>query len=270
MGEPPAHEHYGQAYSFSVAPWRLAELLWPHVSGRTFPRNQRWLSAAGAEDRIWAPSLYLGILPLLLALGTWRLRNVAPHVKWFSWILLLAVASSFGSYGMGLFVQFVQQVFIAEPSSLGIGQPVGGLYWFMVVVLPGYAHFRYPAKWMVIATLALAVLAGFGLDQMLTVHRQRFAKWLRIVGTTSLAAAIVVGLTRPWWATWFADAEPDELFGPFNTSGAWFDTWTACGHTALVCGGAWLLISRKRIHITRLSALCCCLRRVASPGPMVR
>ncbi|MHB8970242.1 MAG: hypothetical protein ACYC3X_10705 [Pirellulaceae bacterium] len=255
LGEPSALEHHGQEYSFSVAPWRLAEMLWPHVSGRTFPQNQRWLRAAGAEDRIWTPSLYLGILPLLLALGTWRLRNAPPRVQWFSWMLLLAVVGSFGSYGVGLFVQCVQQVFAAEPSPSALGGPVGGLYWLMVVVLPGYAHFRYPAKWMVIATLALAVLAGSGLDQMLTVHRQRFAKWLRIVGTVSLVAAVVVGMTRPWWTTWFADADPDELFGPLNTGGAWFDAWMACGHTALVCGAAWFLVSRKHLHKTRLGVL---------------
>ena len=36
------------------------------------------------------------------------------------------------------------------------------------------------------------------------------------------------------------EADPDELFGPLNASGAWFDAWTACGHTALVCGIAWI------------------------------
>ena len=75
VGSPRHDEHHGQAYRFSVAPWRLVEMLWPNVSGRTFPQNHRWLSAAGAEDRIWTPSLYLGILPLLLGIGTWRLRS---------------------------------------------------------------------------------------------------------------------------------------------------------------------------------------------------
>ena len=198
---------------------RLVEMLWPNCAGRTFPQNHRWLSAARAEDRIWSPSLYLGILPALLAIGTWRLRNAAPLVKWFSWILILAVVASFGSYGLGLFTHFVEQLFTGEPSTSTVGEPVGGLYWFMVVALPGYAQFRYPAKWMVVATLAAAVLAGSRLDQVLAGTRERFASRLRIVGTISLLAAVGVGLTQPWWGTWFDAADPDELFGPFEREG---------------------------------------------------
>ena len=63
----------------------------------------------------------------------------------------------------------------------------------MVVVLPGYAQFRYPAKWMVIATLAVAVLAGIGLDQCSPGSAQRLARRLRNVGTVSLA-----GGRRAW------------------------------------------------------------------------
>ena len=37
-----------------------------------------------------------------------------------------------------------------DPAGLG---PLGGLYWLMTVVLPGYACFRYPAKLLVVAAL---------------------------------------------------------------------------------------------------------------------
>jgi len=36
---PIESEHQRQAYRFSVAPWRLLEMLWPNVFGRTFPQN---------------------------------------------------------------------------------------------------------------------------------------------------------------------------------------------------------------------------------------
>ncbi|MHB0955296.1 MAG: hypothetical protein ACYC0X_02850 [Pirellulaceae bacterium] len=252
FGEPQAGEHHNQVYSFSVAPWRLVEMLWPNVTGRTFPQNRRWLSALGAEDRIWSPTLYLGILPLLLAAGTWRLRNAERRVQWFSWMLLLATVGSFGAYGLGFAAQRVQELFPGEPAASSIGEPVGGWYWCMVVALPGYAHFRYPAKWMVIATLALAVLAGVGLEQVLGVHRGQFMRRLRIVAALSVVASALVGLTRPWWATWFGGAGGDELFGPLSTDGAWSDAWTACGHTALVCGVAWLLLGRKGTSRTGL------------------
>jgi hypothetical protein len=99
---------------------------------------------------------------------------------------------------------------------------------------------------MVVATLAAAVLAGSRLDQALAGTRELFARRLRIVGTISLLAAGGVGLTQPWWGRWFGGADPDELFGPFSARGAWFDTWTACAHTALVCGIAWICVRRWR------------------------
>ena len=131
--------------------------MWPNVTGRTFPENRRWLTAVDAEDRIWIPSLYLGILPLLVAVGTWSLRSDSAMIRWLSWLVLLgAVVASFGSYGVGCLVKTVGGTFLENADSLPIGDGVGGLYWWMVVLLPGHAQFRYPAKLLVIATLAAA------------------------------------------------------------------------------------------------------------------
>jgi hypothetical protein len=254
-GNPVESEHHRQAYRFSVAPWRLIEMLWPNVSGRTFPQNHRWLTAVGGEDRIWTPSLYLGVLPLLLGIGTWRLRRTDLRVRFLSWIFLLAVVGSFGWYGLSLLLQSVQRVFTNEPSNFGMAEPVGGLYWLMIVWLPGYVHFRYPAKLMIIASLAMAGLAGIGLDQMLVARRDRFARWLRNVGAVSLLAAVVVGVTRSWWTAWLAQANPDELYGPLDSRAAWLDALMACVHTSLVCGVGWWLLRRQRLHAVRLGVL---------------
>ena len=67
--------HSEHTYHFSVGPWRLAEFLWPNVGGRQFPVHQRWLEVIPAEGRIWTPSLYMGVLPLLLAFSAMRLRG---------------------------------------------------------------------------------------------------------------------------------------------------------------------------------------------------
>ena len=65
------------------------------------------------------------------------------------------------------------------------------------------------------------------------------------------------------------EADPDELFGPLDAHGAWFDAWTACGHTALVCGVAWWLSAAQRIRpVAVWRHGCCCSRRATSPGPM--
>jgi hypothetical protein len=71
--EPGTHAEH--TYDFSVGPWRLAEFVWPNLSGRQFPVHRRWLEVIPAEGRIWTPSLYMGLLPLLLALSAMRLRG---------------------------------------------------------------------------------------------------------------------------------------------------------------------------------------------------
>lgn len=71
--EPGTHEEH--VYHFSVGPWRLAEYVWPNVSGRQFPVHRRWLDVIPAEGRIWTPSLYMGLLPLLLAVSAMRFRR---------------------------------------------------------------------------------------------------------------------------------------------------------------------------------------------------
>ena len=60
FGEPQPGTHQHHIYDFSVAPWRAAECVWPNISGRTFPTNQRWTSVLPTEGRVWTPSALHG------------------------------------------------------------------------------------------------------------------------------------------------------------------------------------------------------------------
>ena len=92
-----ARGHQRQIYHFSVPPWRAIELLWPNVAGRPFPTDRRWLAALGADGNLWAPSLYMGLLPLVLAATTWSLRKrAALEVRFCSWMVLLGSLASLG------------------------------------------------------------------------------------------------------------------------------------------------------------------------------
>lgn len=255
FGNPEPREHHAQIDDFSVAPWRMIECVWPNVTGRIFPENRRWLTAVHAEDRIWIPSIYFGILPLLVACGTWNLRSELRLIRWLSWLLLGAVVASFGSYGLGYFVKLCASPFLDDPQSLGIGDGVGGLYWWLVVVMPGHAQFRYPAKLLVIATLAAAALAGLGWQHGLGLARDRFARRLSRMTLVSLFVALGIIVTGPWWPSWLAGAQPNELYGPLLVRAAWSDTWLACLHTGLVCGVAWMLVRRRSLPIRWLSPL---------------
>lgn len=233
--------HHGRIYQFSVGPWRMAEYVWPNFSGRQYPTNRRWLEAVPAEGRLWAPSLYMGIIPLLLGISAMRFRRGEPSQRWLIWSALLAMLASFGWYGLGW---LVEELLLATGNAVGeqiIGQPVGGLYWLMTVVLPGYVYFRYPAKLLAIAAVALSTLAARGWDDVFANNKQ-FRHWLAYLCLFSLLAAIIALAIRPCWHDWLSTTEPDVLFGPLDTRGAANDLLFSLLQTAAVCAIAWCLL----------------------------
>ncbi|MFO7902465.1 MAG: hypothetical protein R6U98_07385 [Pirellulaceae bacterium] len=244
FGTPRPGTHRKQRYHFSVAPWRVLECLWPNVSGHMFPVNRRWLSALGAEDRIWTPTLYIGLMPLLIALSVWRVRTRDRHVQWLSLVAIGSLVASFGWYGLGWIAGEVQSVFAGGRSNLLLGEPTGGLYWLMVKLLPGYGYFRYPAKLWVVTSLAVSLLAGLGLERSLTADRGRIRRVLGAVGTASLVAGVVFAILGVWWSKWFAEVAPDDLFGPLDSRGAWRGCLLACARTVSLCALFWWLLRK--------------------------
>ena len=244
IGQPPANSHRGTMYKFSVGPWRLPELIWPNFSGRTFPENRRWIQSLPVEGRTWTPSLYMGILPLLLALSALRLRTGPRSRRWVSWWVVLSALGAMGMYGLGW---FLHRTYLAMPgSSAGafpIGQPVGGVYWFMVVLLPGYAQFRYPAKLLVVCALGMSLLAARGWDRRIGRADPHVVAWLKRVGIASCLAAIAALLLKlTVWHDWFANSRPSVLLGPLDAQGAANDILIGMLHTAFVCGLLWGLL----------------------------
>src|SRR5262245_341070 len=147
FGEPEERSHHELAYDFSIGPWRLIEYLWPNVSGRMLPTHRRWLSVLPGEGRIWTPTLYMGLLPILLALSAFRLRNDDPRIVWLSIILLIFTLGAFGSYGVGWLLREIWPMFVSRnPNHITIESSVGGVYWLMLTLLPKYVYFRYPAN----------------------------------------------------------------------------------------------------------------------------
>jgi len=238
--EPGSHQEH--AYHFSVGPWRLAEYAWPNFGGRQFPVHRRWMEVIPAEGRIWVPSLYMGLLPLVLALASLRFRRTDPRTQWMSWTVVLSVAAAFGWYGVGWLLEEIRGVAGADPSQPWlIGEPVGGVYWLLTVLLPGYVNFRYPAKWLVVAALGLSILAAAGWDRMHSGENRRVRPALLSLATVSLLGALLSLAIRPFWHQWLLGVEADALFGPLDTVASADDLLRAFSHTALVSGLCWWL-----------------------------
>lgn len=243
------NSHYEHVYHFSVGPWRLAEMVWPNFSGRQFPEHRRWLDAIPAEGRVWTPSLYLGLLPLLMAVAGLRFRGGSPRQNWLSWFAVLTIVGCFGWFGLGWLIEEMRLAMTGEPAGApAIGAPVGGVYWLMTLLLPGYVQFRYPAKLLVPATLALCLLAAQGFDRTFagrlpadSVRRLRSIlprSLLALVGVTALVA-LTVGLTGELWRNWLAEVPPNVLFGPLDVAGARVDLLGGLLHTTLLGSLLW-------------------------------
>lgn len=245
LGTPEEGMHHERLYDFSIGPWRWAEFIWPNIGGRMFPTQRRWLSYLPAEQRIWTPALYLGLLPALL--GVLGLIQAGKNARqsWLRLVLIWFLLGSIGWYGIGWCVREVCATLLRQDSSqIPIGSPVGGVYWFMVTFLPGYVGFRYPAKLMVVAVAPLCLFAALQFDSLhsdisLRIRLRRVTKGLLWV---SIGLAIIVAV---FWRNMLPAKLPADLsHGPFDAFGAWRDIFFALSQTAIV-----LLFIRQLVAI---------------------
>jgi hypothetical protein len=233
--------HQERAYDFSIGPWRLAEYVWPNIGGRMFPTNRRWFSLLPAEGRTWTPTLYLGLLPVVLALASFRLWSGSTRVRWLSILTLLFTLASLGYYGLGwLAIEIYGTLLRGDTSQLGIAPPVGGVYWLFVMLLPTYVYFRYPAKLLPLVSLGLSQLAAVGFDRAFAGRRPRLERVLLVLGIFSGAAAFVVWCIGPGM---FAQVTRlDASLGPFDREGGYRDLLAAFVQSMIVAlASRWLL-----------------------------
>jgi hypothetical protein len=246
FGPATAGTHADHIYQFSVPPVRLVELAWPNCLGRPFPQYRRWTQAAGLERSVWTPSLYMGLLPVLAALAAFRLFGGAPRQQWLSWSALLAGLGALGVYGIGWLVEYVRCEFLGGDASAALlGEPVGGLYWLMVVVLPGYAYFRFPAKLLTVSALAMSLLAARGWDEAGRGKSRRIRDGLLVLGIASAAAASLAWMGGARFQEWLATARPDLYFGPFDARAALDELLAGMIHAAIVCAALWWLLAPR-------------------------
>jgi len=246
-GRGDAAASHDEIYQFNVAPWRFAEFLWPNIGGRQFPIHRRWFSAIPAEGRIWTPSLYIGLLPLVLAMSGWSLRGGDLKTRWLSWMVLLGGLGSLGGYGLGwLLGQAYHAAGRVSPAGF---DEVGGLYSLLTFVLPGYNYFRYPAKLMTIASLGLSLLAALNWDAMWQGGVLRGRRWLACLAAISGVATVLLILYKQTWSDWLADAEPDQLFGPLDVTGAFADCIGGLSQAALLALAFLALFQLKRTRL---------------------
>jgi hypothetical protein len=112
--------------------------------------------------------IYLGLMPLLLIGFSFGQR----HRRDFTFFLLLALGGAL--LAMGRYTP---------------------LYAWVIQYLPGFALFRIPARWLMVVSLGLAILAGFGLENLL--RRGLSAHQLAVA--LGVGGGLMVTLGLVWW-----------------------------------------------------------------------
>jgi hypothetical protein len=254
LGEPEAYTHHEAIYEFSVGPWRFAEYLWPNVGGRMFPIHRRWFSLLPSEGRIWTPSLYLGLLPVMLAIGSLIAPASGPREQWLKWLVVLCAVGSLGCYGLGWLMQELAGTFrFGQSAAEKIGGPVGGLYWLLVTCLPGYTYFRYPAKLLPIVALGLCLLGAKGFDGVFARRSAWLISCLMLFASISGLCAVAVWLAGKRLFAGLIDS--DVVLGPFDAAGARHDLRGALLHALFVAVLLLMLLVTAARHPRQL-ALC--------------
>jgi hypothetical protein len=216
-------------YDSSLLPYRVVEWIWPNVFGTFADGNRYWMALLpppGAQ-RPWPLSLYLGALPLVLALGAAGFRDGPSWRAWMTAIALMTFWASLGEF--------------AGPHSWSGGEatPTGGddsFYGLLATLLPGLRLFRLPFKLLVFTSLALAALAGMGWDRVTAgAGRRRVVAIILILLTpTILILAISTGVRQRLVRAMAADpGASHSVFGPLDAPGAVAELLRALGHGTL-------------------------------------
>jgi hypothetical protein len=255
-----------QSLRFSLPPLRLAEWIWPIVSGNIQRGNRAWIRALppASTDAMWEPTLYMGGLTIVLSLSAAGFRDRPGWCRWLTAVAAFSLLAALGKFGSPIFwarcFSFGSQVLGPHDTfSLAGTRPDGrladgdgGPYWLLSVLLPGFRAFRFPCKTLTFTSLAMAGLAGAGWDR-LTAGRTRAVR----VGAATLAVLGLLGAAgvtvyRAALITWLSGRSTQDLdlFGPLDAPGAVYDLRRALVFGSLglgfILGLTWVAHRRPR------------------------
>ena len=248
-------EHEKKIYHFSVGPWRWSELFWPNIGGRFGPVHTRWLRGLAGESRMWTASLYMGLLPIALALARLRLRGCSLTVQWISWMTVISLLAGLGEYGLGWLLDELRFQSGAEFQASPVMRGFGGVYWFLTVFVPTYIDFRYPAKWWTVTTLGISLLAAKSWPLLWWKFRTRYLRRACVCGILLLIVACIGRFV-------LARDVPASIYGPFDEGLAWQHFSQSILHTLVMATIAWVLLKTPQRPMIQWSLIGICMVEV--------
>jgi hypothetical protein len=146
--------------SLPYHPRNLVTLIAPYIFGD--PGKGTYPHFGGNWGMFWENTLYLGLMPLLLGIGTVFVVRKKPDIK--GWWLLGAVI---------LFL------------TLGKYSPT-----FIVYYLPIFNYFRVTSRFLFVESFVLSILAGLTLDYLSHHRKLTKTRWVPVMGLVSMVSLI--------------------------------------------------------------------------------
>ncbi|MCC6511004.1 MAG: hypothetical protein IT423_18020 [Pirellulaceae bacterium] len=230
LQSPPRQD----TYAFSVAPWHGLTLVWATVGGHFLPEHSRVMAGWAAEPRMWTASLSVGLLTLCLAIANGLSRPLRSRSLFWWLVVLLAGTAMLGNYApVGCLRNLLTWIGAHEWRDQLPADEVGGVYWLLTQIVPGYDAFRYPAKWSVWFALGLTLCAAQAIDQWPSrhspVHRparqharlhvKRLCLWIGSIGLMSLLLWGILNFSvgmSVYVGQWWQQVRPDPWLGRIN------------------------------------------------------
>ncbi len=134
---------FKEATVWSTHPVRYIELLFPGYFGHHFSYPAYWGNFMFKDyfsDLPWAESIYIGIIPLIMAVYAFLNDQKIDKYYWLL-ITIVSIVLSFGHYGL--------------------------FYKVCFNILPGLDKFRYPEKLLLFVSLGIIVLSAYGLKDLI-------------------------------------------------------------------------------------------------------
>jgi hypothetical protein len=146
------------ALTYSFWPWRALGLVAPDLFGNPSTADY-W-----GYGNFWEDAIYVGVLPLLLAIGALATTAIG-RIKWF----LLGIAA------------------FAFLLGLGSNTPI---FEFLFKYVPTFSSFQAPTRWNLWLVASLSLLAGFGAEHWKVADGKKLY-WLRL-GTAGAIAILIM------------------------------------------------------------------------------
>jgi hypothetical protein len=155
---------FKERVSFSLTPYYLTRALLPGYADPVLPQHIEHVA-------------YVGIAGLALAaMGLYTTTRRQPTNRPTTNLPIYLLTS------LGLFL------------SLGAYNP---LYWLLARLVPGFAHFRVPGRWLALYALGMAALAGLGAEALWN-RRSRLPQRGRRPRRGLVAVALALALMAGW------------------------------------------------------------------------